>query len=190
MLLMQRRTFIGALGAGVVGALGVPREAVATLVRSLSLEELAGESGRILVGRALDSTSQWVTIGGRRRIVTDTRVRVEEVVAKERPTDSEVLVRTLGGTVGDVGALVHGEAEFAQDESCLVFLRTATDGLHRVTGMAQGHYPLIADTSKVLRLRPSPRAGEIVGGDRAAARRLVGRDFAEARSLIREALAR
>lgn len=187
---MHRRNLIRAMGATALASVGFGREAHATLVRGLSLEELAGQSRRILVGRALDATSHWVTLGGRRRIVTDTRLRVEDVVAKEKPEDSEILVRTLGGTVGDVGALVHGEAELAYDEPCMVFLRVSSDGVHRVTGMAQGHYPIFPDAKRVLRLRASPRASEIVGNERIALRRLVGRELGEARVLVNEALRR
>lgn len=187
---MNRRSLLRAVGAGALISVGIAEEAQATLVRGLTLEELSAESGRILVGRALDSSCQWVTIGGRRRIVTDTRVRVEDVLAKDAPADSEILVRTLGGTIGDVGALVHGEADLLLDESCVVFLRTLPEGVHRVTGMAQGHYPLAPDAGRVPRLKRSPRSSEIVGGDRAAIRRLVGLDIDTAKRSIREALKR
>jgi hypothetical protein len=187
---MKRRSLIQAAGAGALVSLGLERVAEASLVRGLSLEELTGESGRILVGRPLDSSCHWVTIGGRRRIVTDTRVRVEDVLAKDAPSDSEVLVRTLGGTIGKIGALVHGEAELAMDQPCVVFLRSEAEGVHRVVGMAQGHYPVLPDVSRVQRLRASPRSGEVMAGDRSALRRLVGRELIEARSMIREAIRR
>jgi len=187
---MKRRSLLGALGFGGLVSLGFARDARATLVRGLSLEELAAGSTRILRARALDSTSHWVVVGGRRRIVTDTRVLVEDVIAKDAPSDRELLVRTLGGTVGDVGALVHGEAELTYDEPCLVFLKALPEGLHRVNGMAQGHYPLVLDNRKVPRLRPSPRSSEVLGADRSAIARLVGRDLPEARALIHEALRR
>lgn len=187
---MNRRSLLAALGGGTLGSLSLSRDVAATLLRGLSLEELSGESTRIVVGRALDATSQWALVGGRRRIVTDTRVRIEEVVAKAAPAEAEILVRTLGGTVGKIGALVHGEAELALDESCLVFLRTLPNAIHSVTGMAQGHYPMRPDARKVVRLRPSPRANEVLGADATAIRRLAGRELVEARSLIREALKR
>lgn len=187
---MNRRSFVRAAGAGTLVSLGLGGEAHATLVRGLTLEELAAESGRILVGRALDSSCQWVTIAGRRRIVTDTRVRVEDVLAKAAPADSEILVRTLGGSIGDVGALVHGEADLLLDESCVVFLRPVADGMHRIIGMAQGHYPVAPDVQRVPRLKRSPRSSEIVGGNRAAIRRLVGLDIDTARRSIHEALKR
>lgn len=184
---MQRRMFVGA-SAALLTSLGFTRSAEATLVRGLSLEELVAQSSRILVGRALDATSQWVTLGGRKRIVTDVRVRVEDVLAKAPPEASEIMVRTLGGTVGNVGALVHGEAELMFDEECVVFLRVASEGIHRIIGMAQGHYPLRPDEKRVQRLHASPRSAEILANDRSALRRLVGRDLSEAHSMIRGVL--
>lgn len=174
--------------AALLTGLGFSRGANATLVRGLSLEELTAKSSRILVGRALDSTSQWVTLGGRKRIVTDVRLRVEDVLAKAAPADSELLVRTLGGKVGGVGALVHGEAELVLEESCVIFLRADADGIHRVLGMAQGHYPLRPDDRRIQRLQPSPRSAEILANERSALKRLVGRELGEAHALIRGAL--
>ncbi len=187
--MIDRRQLLGVLAAGL-GAAAAPRVAQATVIRGLSLEELTRESERILLGRALEATSHWVTFAGRKRIVTDTRWRVDDAVAKERPRDSEVMIRTLGGRVGDVGAIVHGEAELALEEPCVLFLRALPDGLHRVSGMSQGHYPLRADTQRIVRLQPSPRANEVLVNDRTALRRLVGRELPEARDLIRKALAR
>lgn len=187
---MNRRSLLGALGAGAFASLDLSRTAHATLVRGLTLEELSAQSARILLGTPLDASSQWAMVGGRRRIVTDTRIRVEDVVAKTPPEDSEILVRTLGGTVGTIGALVHGEAEFALDEQCLIFLRTLPDALHQVTAMAQGHYPLRPDPRQVLLLQHSPRATEVLARDGTAIRRLVGRELPEARRLIREAIQR
>src|SRR5690606_40884069 len=63
----------------------------------------------ILVGTALEATCRFEYIGGKRRIVTDTRFAVEAPLAKAEPGESEVLVRTLGGVIGDLGELVRSE---------------------------------------------------------------------------------
>ncbi|HYO93477.1 MAG TPA: hypothetical protein VER33_03150 [Polyangiaceae bacterium] len=164
--------------------------AEATLMRSLTLEALASRSARIVVATALESSSRWVELGGRRRIVTDTRVRIEEGIAKQDSSDSEVMVRTLGGVVGELGALVHGEAELALDEPCVVFLAPRAADLHSVAGMAQGHYPLRTDPKRVLRLQPSPRAAELLGNEHSAVERLVNQELKVARTRILEAVRR
>ncbi len=169
--------------------LALPRAASATLIRGMTLEALSGASGHIVYGRALESSSHWETLGGHRRIVTDTRVRVDDTIAKSKP-DSEVLVRTLGGTIGDLAALVFGEAMLALDEPCVLFLVERPEGIHRVVGMAQGHYPVLPDVQRSLRLRQSPRAPELIGDARLAMRRLPGQELSVAAKMIREALSR
>lgn len=177
--------------AGVVASAGgvlLPSVAQATVVRGLSLPELAKGSRRILVGTALEANAHWEVIGGRRRIVTDTRLRVDEMV-NDASADSELLVRTLGGTVGDIGAKVHGEALLNLNERCMVFLQEPATGIHRVVGMAQGHYPVRPDAQRALRLQMSPQAPELVGKADFATLRLRGLELNRAKLLIREALA-
>lgn len=178
------------LGAAALGfgELCLPRLARATLFRGLSLEELAQTSQLIVLGTALEADSHWETLGGRRRIVTDTRVRVDDVLEKGSP-DSEVMVRTLGGTVGDIAALVPGEALLNLHERAVLFLSPQAR-VQRVTGMAQGHYPLLVDAKKTWRLTPSPRGAELVGKANLAVKRLTGLELPQARALIREALAK
>ncbi|MGC4088719.1 MAG: hypothetical protein QM756_12635 [Polyangiaceae bacterium] len=190
---MNRQSFLAAIAATTAGLTG-EREAAATLLRGLSLEQLSKGSDHIVVGTALDASSHWEVLGGRRRIVTDIRVRVDDVVAQAAPSDIELQVRTLGGTIGDVAALVHGEAQLSLNEPCLLFLSNHDGGgVRRVFGMAQGHYPMQPDASQALRLLASPRMPELIGSKQAqslfAVRRLVGQEFSQARALVREAIA-
>jgi hypothetical protein len=187
MFAVSRRVVLGAAALGL-GELCLPKTAQATLVRGLSLEELARSSQLIVLGTALEASSHWETLGGRRRIVTDTRVRVDDVLDKGAPA-SEVLVRTLGGTVGDLAAMVFGEATLNLEERAVLFLAEQS-GVQRVNGMAQGHYPLRLDAKKALRLAPSPRAPELVGKGDLAVKRLTGQELTQARVLIREALSK
>lgn len=187
MFAVSRRVVLGAAALGF-GELCLPRPAQATLFRGLTLEELSRTSQLIVLGTALEANSHWETLGGRRRIVTDTRVRVEDVLEKGSP-DSEVLVRTLGGTIGDIGALVPGEAVLNLDQRAVLFLSSQAN-VQRVTGMAQGHYPMLVDAKKTWRLTPSPRSAELVGKADLAVKRLSGLELPQARALIREALAK
>jgi len=187
---MKRRVFLGAVAAGFSGFAGI-RSAEATLLRGLSLEQLSKGSDHIVLGTALDSSSHWEVLGGRRRIVTDTRVRVDDVIAQGVPADLELQVRTLGGTIGDVAALVYGEAQLSLNETCMLFLSNDGGGVRRVLGMAQGHYPLGRDASHVMRLQASPRMPELVGkGSPFAVHRLVGAELSQARTWVREAIAK
>lgn len=179
---VSRRGLLLGLGAGLsVGAFAP--QASATIVRSLSLPTLVQGSRRIVVVTALAAESHYEELGRRRRIVTDTRLRVEEGIAKSDGVDRELLVRTLGGTVGDMGEIVHGQAQLKLGEPCVAFLLQGPDGLHYVNGMAQGHYPLRGTSARQL-LR-SPDLPEILDFDSSAVKTLVGSELTQASARIR-----
>jgi hypothetical protein len=185
---VTRRDALG--GLGLTLAVGImPRVAHATVARGISLEALSKRSEHILVGTPLASSVRYETIGGQRRIVTDTRVRIDETLAQSAASDSEILVRTLGGVLNGVGELVHGEAELVLNERSVVFLRKRPDGILHLQGMAQGHYPLWHEAKRSL-LQASPKLPEMLSLKDTAVARLSGREVGEARRLILEALAR
>jgi hypothetical protein len=159
------------------------RRADATVVRAVSVEELVRRSHGVLVATPLERMAEWARIGGTRRIVTLTRVRVEEAVAGVNE-DSEFLVRTLGGRIGDIGQLVDGEAELRVGERSLLFSHRFDAGLFGVTAMAQGHYPLDAKDGTEPRLRLSPRVATLVRGQNAAVEKLAGMTLRDAKTLL------
>jgi hypothetical protein len=159
------------------------RRAEATVVRAVSVEELVRRSHSVLVATPLERVAEWASIGGTRRIVTLTRVRVEEAVAGVNE-DSELIVRTLGGRIGDIGQLVDGEAELRVGERSLLFSHRFDAGLFGVTAMAQGHYPFDEKGGAEPRLRHSPRVATLVRGQNAAVEKLVGLTLRDAKSLV------
>jgi hypothetical protein len=186
MVPVSRRGLLVGLAAGA--AAGVFSEtASATVVRALSLPALVQSSRRILVVTALGAESHFEDLGRRRRIVTDTRVRVEEKLAKSESTDSELLVRTLGGAVGSLGELVHGQAQLLLGEPCVAFLLQGPDGLHYMNGMAQGHYPVRGTGARLL--ARSPDLPDILDFDNSAVKALVGTELGSARARIRALVA-
>jgi hypothetical protein len=182
--MLTRRGALVFLGLGALAA-GLPKVAQASVARALSLVDLSRQSENALVGTALEAASRWEVVGGRKRIVTYTRVRVDELFAGEA-TESEILVRTLGGKVGKVGQVVHGEAMLLLKEPAVLFIGYAPDGVIGVAGMSQGHYPIRADEHGTRRLRPSPRSFELLGTD-SAAKQLSGRTIGDARDRVRKA---
>lgn len=137
-----------------------------------------------MVISALAAESHFEELGRRRRVVTDTRVRVEETLAKGGSVERELMVRTLGGSIGRLGELVHGQARLRMGEQCVAFLLKGPDGLHYVNGMAQGHYPLSSE--KLRRLLMSPGMPKIVDYDHSAVKELVGTELGRAAARIRE----
>lgn len=182
----SRRSLLRAGGVGLA-ALLLPEAAEASVFRALSIEALVGASERVSLVNALAAECHYQDIAGARRIVTDTRVRVERPI-RGSTSESELMVRTLGGIVGNQGERVDGEAALVLGESALLFLLRLEDGEHGVVGMAQGHYPLRADGSGLRRLRLSPRLPPVVRANGVpASARLAGLAIDAAAQLIREA---
>ena len=180
---MDRRGFVWAIAAGAVTALGAS-PARASLARAVKLDELTARSQHVVVGEPLDAESVWERVGQRRHIVTYTRVRALELFAGADPKQDELMVRTLGGRVGELGELVHGEAVLPLGQQGVLFVMPA-DGALAITAMAQGHYPLARDRAGRQRLHRSPHASELLGEAGAAVTRLPGLELAEARALLK-----
>lgn len=182
---MDRRGVLALFGLGGVSLLG-SESAEAAVARALAIRELVAQSKRVVVATALEQACEWQVIGGSRRIVTLTRVRVEELVTGAAPEASELMVQTLGGRVGKIGQLVEGEADLAVRESSLVFTREVLSGLYGVTAMAQGHYPIAVEArGKVL--RPSRSLPSLLTGKESAVERLKNVTLSDAVNLVRGA---
>ncbi|MBI4951373.1 MAG: hypothetical protein HY908_05030 [Myxococcales bacterium] len=168
-------------------------QAHAALAVALDLDELVAGSEACIVGRAAERRSEWVELGGGRRIVTYTRIDVERTVfGRER---ASVWVRTLGGGVDGIGQVVSGEARLRPGQRALLFLRRAPDRVFTITALAQGHYPLVEHDGVPATLAPSPDPGTLVGRSTplpqpTARERLVGRALDDVTALVREAKAR
>ena len=182
MLEATRRGFMRGGAALAVGF--ATRSAHATLVRGLSLPVLVHRSERIAIIEPLDAVSLYAEIGGRRSIVTDTRVRIHE--HWRAGAETELTLRTLGGRLDDVGELVHGQPVLESGVHALAFLKLGRERqVWWTTGMAQGHFPLTGstETSRLLASRGLP---SIVNLEASAVKRLVGRQVNEAREMTQK----
>lgn len=182
--MLGRRRFLWLMGSATAVITLPGRRAAAGIARAVTLAELVRGSERAVVATTLSADGRFEHVGGRRRIVTYSRLRVDEVAGG--PSDGgEVWVRTLGGRVGDIGQVVHGEAVLLVNEPCLVFLSPSAEGALTVTAMGQGHYPIRPDSRGERRTAPSPRLAELVG--QGAVAELAGRRVAEATGIVRKA---
>lgn len=184
-MVVHRRTFLALLGAGSA-TLAFSEPAHASVARAVTMSALVKQSRSVVLATPLSARSEWATIGGSRRIITITRVRIDEHVARNAPESSEVLVRTLGGRVGKLGQVVHGEAELRSERACMLFLHDAESGLSTVTAMAQGHYPLLLEAGTTT-LGRSPGLAKLVMAPDAAVERLTGLRLDAASKIVREA---
>jgi hypothetical protein len=174
---------MGIFGGALLGV----ESAHASLARALTVTELARSSPSILIGEAVETSSHWERVGGRRRIVTYTRLLVQETL-RDATGDQELMVQTLGGRVGKIGQNVAGEAALQVGSRSLLFLTPSAAGVARITGMAQGHYHLEATPSGGSLLRASRRLSKLQWVEEAAVKRLDGESLARSRTLVLEAL--
>jgi len=123
------------MGALFAALLGAASPAHGSIVQALSLAELVEHADCIALGRVLFSES-FQQPGG--QIGTWYRVRVERDLGGNAP-DTEVIVETLGGRIGNVAMQVEGEPSFSVGERVIVFLRGGGPyTAFRAVGMGQG----------------------------------------------------
>jgi hypothetical protein len=185
------------LGGVLQRTFGLVRAARASTLIQLSVEELCQRATVVVAATPLESKVVWEdsAAGRGRRIVTYTRARIDRVVDGAAP--GELWIRTLGGSIGNVGQHVDGEAILTPGQPGLFFLRRLPDGPHGVVGMSQGQYRFdgasVAATTRLARF-PSmanlvPRSSALGTGkpNIDVGMRLDGKTLQEATRLIRAA---
>lgn len=188
---MNRRAFLLASALAVPPALTLSHAAPLTVADAhasvailMSLDEMVTASTHIVVATASDRHSVWEDMPSGRRIVTYTKLTVSRAVTGS--PSQEVWVRTLGGAVGKIGQSVAGEAQIVSGARALFFLAQSGPALV-VTGMAQGHFPIVVDDKGAPRLKASPDPGMLLprrGPTISAHERLVGSKLEDAISLV------
>ena len=187
---MTRRRFLGGMAAtlGLAGLL--TRSSHASVARAVSLGELLVDSRHVVLGTAVDSFARWERVGERSCIVTYSVFHVEEPLDGRAPDAPEVMIRTLGGTVGDVGQIFHGEAVVAIRRRAALFIRDVAPEVYAVTAMAQGHYAVDPDPKGIPRLSAAFGSVALVPGPAAAMNQMHGRTVPEACDLVARERAR
>ena len=132
---------IVSIGAGAF-SLAAPTDAHASVSIAVGYEALVKDADAVGVVTPVESKTVWEE----GRIVTYTRVKVDQGVAGDLGTGADGWIRTLGGVVGKIGQLVDGEPVFTANKSSLVFLRKfKSSGTWEVSARAQGQYPIVVD---------------------------------------------
>ena len=141
--MLFRRSVLFAITAAAL--LTAAPTAHASVSIALSLDELARASTTVARVTPLEHVSRWEE----GRIVTYTRVRVDDVIAGAPARDAEMRIRTLGGVVDGVAQYVEGEPRLARGAPSIVFV--AARGEHvLVTGRAQGQLAIAGETVRPL----------------------------------------
>lgn len=141
--------------------------AQAAVVEAYDVEELAARASDVVQGEVLDMKAMWV----KKHIVTDVEIKVERCY--KGPCESRVIVvRVLGGQVGDLVMSASGMAQYTPGERVLLFLepRGATNDF-RTTGLAQGKFRIQASARGPLASRDA-KGLQLFGMHKGAAEQL------------------
>jgi hypothetical protein len=128
---MSKRRWLLSLTTAAAMTLGGALAAQATLMRALALPELVADADRIVVADVLSVQAAWD--GSHRNIHTTVEIGVRESWKGLPSKDGRIMIRQLGGVVGEIEMSVQGAAKFSVGERTLLFLH----GAH-VVGMSQG----------------------------------------------------
>lgn len=121
---------------GVLASVLWPNPSEASIVQALDLDELVGQSDRILLGKVVFSESFQRPNG---MLGTWHRVEIEDDIRGNASGEREVIVETLGGQLGDIGMRVEGEPSFSIGERVILFARgRGSHSTFRPVGMGQG----------------------------------------------------
>lgn len=115
----------------------------ATLLVVRSLAEMVTEADHIVVVTGVTETSRWDRFG---RIVSDMQLHIGDVVKGPLKAGNNVVVTRLGGSIGDLGMSVAGEAGVGPGERAVLFLDELDDHRTlRVSNMSLGRFPVVTE---------------------------------------------
>lgn len=117
------------------------------------LKTLTKNSEVILVGKVKEQKSSWNE--DKTRIYTDVTVEVEEYF-KGAVSDKSIVVRHLGGEVGEVGELYTHIPTFKEEEEMVLFVKQdKKDGKYRVNDGENGKIEIMKDKDSDAKLTTS-----------------------------------
>ncbi len=111
----------------------------ATVLLKMNMEELTTSSEEIVQGKVKEITSQWNE--KKTLIYSEIKIEVKERIKGEKER-KEIVIRQLGGKVGDIRLKVIGMPVFEEEEEVIIFLKKDKKQLKKfyVTGLSQGKF--------------------------------------------------
>lgn len=114
--------------------------AFATLIEALDMRALVAGSDHIVLGTVIATEAHEDELD---RIVTDATLRIEERMWGRALPNETVIVRSLGGAIGDVGMRIEGEPRLEAGDRVILFAREMRrERVLRPVGMSQGVLPV------------------------------------------------
>jgi len=168
----------------ILGLFGWANFSSASTFRAIPLSRLVKQSDLVVVATPIAFECRWATIGASQRLVTDFTLEVHWTLRGADIAGEDIVVRTLGGSWGNLGQIVHGEARLAIGQTSLLFLKRSRDSSLHVLGWGQGHYPLSIDADGEWRLGTSPGLEGVLESQQSAAKSLSNQRLIEVQSLM------
>ena len=116
------------------------QKASASIVISLTLEDLTLQADLIVLGRCEEVHGTWNE--DRSMIFTYITLSSEKCL-KSSLCPSQVKIRHLGGAVNDTNMKVVGVPSFQKGERVILFLKGSSEGYYRIIGLSQGKFSII-----------------------------------------------
>ena len=110
----------------------------ATTIRPMSVDRLTQLASAIVEAHATQTWSQWNT--EHTQIFTYTRLSVTRTLKGQQ--SGSVLVKQIGGTVGQIKEVAYGVRHFQPGDDTFLFLEPSAenDGTMRIVGFIQGNF--------------------------------------------------
>lgn len=147
------------LSLALLAFLLVPLSAYPSVMVNLTRDELVKGSDSIIVGEVVDEYSEWDPSG--KFIVTYVRVRLTEDVKGSEAGSSDVIIKKMGGRVGNREMVVHGGPRFVVGEKALLFLQKKSLGYRSVMGFSMGKYRIVRDAVSGVEMAENPDDPEL-----------------------------
>ena len=123
-------------------ALLVAPVASATIMIPLTIEDMTARATSVVRAKVIGHDARWDA--ARKHIHTYTTLEILTAIHGPGTTGAKLVVRALGGAVGEIGMKVAGTAKFRAGEEVVVFVaeEPLEPGHFRVVGMSQGKYEI------------------------------------------------
>ena len=114
----------------------------ATVVRKLSDEEMVSNAQTIVIGTCTSIKSEWNE--ERTKIFTYITIVPKNILKGSEPPQ-EIIIKQLGGEVGEIGMHVEGISVFEEGEEAFLFLKQGRKGFQSIVGFSQGKLSIKTD---------------------------------------------
>mgnify|MGYP005841120653 CR=1 FL=1 len=132
----------------ILGVLFVTQTATGLTIKEASLEELTSESVLVVRGTIVEQFSQWDA--DHRNIYTYNTMEIQQVLRGNISSET-VMVRELGGTVGEVTAEVNGLRYLNTGDDVILFLReTDENNVYKIHSFTLGKFNIVSEGGAIV----------------------------------------